>query len=166
MGAMGCGGAADEPAQEVEVKTVEEKPVETEDRSKGKTRISLFVGKHIKINMLADGRNSLKQIRSAGNEVLADFEAWNEKYMIEEIASTWSEHLNYCVEDHLDEIDEWEERKASKELHFLATVEQHLTAQSYDDMEPGYFDADESVYWKKDGESNHVIDVREPLSLG
>ena len=42
---------------------------------------------------------------------------------------------------------------------------QLFMAETHDDMEPGYFDADESVYWKKDGESNHVIDVREPLSL-
>jgi len=158
---MGCGGAGETKDENIEVHEVGDDEAEAEPEG---VRSSVFVGPDFRINFYTgDGEkgkdHTVMEVMAKVNSALDSYEGWVMETKVAAMSSKWAlaDHLEYCGEDKLTELDGFQENADGGTLHLLAinAEEESLTIESYDAYGDDYYA--EGEYWN--GEGRHVITI-------
>jgi len=124
----------------------------------------VYVGPKHRITLYTNEDHTVKQIVDKVNSVLKDYDGWTETYVIGSLSSRWAmvEHLEYCDDDKLSELDDYKENVKTNTLEFIAVNDPHLKIEEYDQYEAIFAPAGAGVAeeWNPSGDC-HVIVVKE-----
>merc|ERR1711871_38875 len=150
---MGCGGADEDKEKQVQVHD----PDEGGDVEPDGVKCSVFVGPTMRINLWTTDDHTVGQVTTKVNEILKDYDGWDGGE-ITALSSTWAlaDHLEYCSDDKLTELDGYDENKASSTLHFLGVNPETCQIESYDGFDGDHYTSD----WAED-ESKHEINYKQ-----
>merc|ERR1719331_427373 len=119
---MGCGGSEDKH-EAVEVHAPEECAEDDKEEEPKGIPAHVFVTDHFRIDLQTCEDNTVAEVINKVNEVLHDYDGWTDKdCKVQNLSSKWAlcDHLEYCAEDKLSELDNYDENQKSGELYFLA----------------------------------------------